>query len=399
MSLRSYTQSSYPLNILLILEWLLMAIGAIALIVVEVFNHGSNFLFSSLGLILLAGMGLYFPQKWRDKWLYTTSEFVIVLVLVFGWGFPLPALLFVVMVIRNCVLFADEDLWQRSIITIICFVTCLISQSLRLWKGHFVFAIAFDQIGSVWIGLLIVFGLVILFLQLLVDAVLAQRRSQEQLQKYALQIEELATLQERNRIARDIHDSLGHSLTVFNIHLDAALRLLDSEPAEAKELLQEAKQIGKKSLSEVRESVMMLRADPLHGKSLEEAITQLVHEFQKTTGIVPQYKFELSSIYSDQNLSDSQRTTIYRLVQESLTNIYKHSAASHVAIAIQVILENSKKIKVSIKDNGKGFNLNQSTFGFGLQGMKERTSAIGGDFKIKTALNQGCEIYVTLPII
>ncbi len=120
-------------NILLILEWLLLAIAAIALIVVAGLNHGSNFWFNSLGLILLAGMGLYFPEKLRDKWLYTTSEFVIVLLLVFSLGFPLPAILFVVMVIRNCVLFADEDLLQRSTITVICFVACLVSQSLRLW--------------------------------------------------------------------------------------------------------------------------------------------------------------------------------------------------------------------------------------------------------------------------
>jgi len=250
---------------------------------------------------------------------------------------------------------------------------------------------------------LIVFGLVILFLQLLVDAVLAQKQSQDRLREYALQIEELATLQERNRIARDIHDSLGHSLTIFNIHLEAALRLIYSEPTEAEALLLEVKQISKQSLQEVRESVMMLRADRLQGKSLFEAIAILVKEFQRTTGIIPQYKFEVFPECSFDNLSkdlsDSQKSTIYRLVQESLTNIYKHSAASEVEITIQAILkEPGKEIKVWIKDNGRGFNLNQHTCGFGLQGMKERTSAISGDLKIKTAPNQGCEIYASFPI-
>lgn len=390
MRLRFFYQSSYPLNILLALEWLLLAIAAF----VAVFNHASSLLLlNSLGLIGLAGMGLYFPKKWWGKWLYTASEFAILLLLAFVANFPMPAILFVVMVIRNCVLFADEDLRQRSAITAICFITCLISQGLRLWHGHFVFAIAFDQIGLVWISMLIVFGLVILFLQLLVDAVLVQKRSQEQLRKYALQIAELATVQERNRIARDIHDSLGHSLTIFNIHLEAALRLLYSEPTEAEALLLEVKQIGKQSLQEVRASVMMLRSDPLQEKSLDQAISLLITDFQKTTGITPEYVFEVSFA---ENISEALKVTIYRLVQESLTNICKHSSASEVAISIH---QTSKGVKVSIKDNGKGFHLNHNPSGFGLQGMRERTLSLVGDLQIKSAPNQGCEIHANFPLL
>jgi signal transduction histidine kinase len=391
MRLRFHTKSSYPLNIVLTLEWLLLAVAAISLIVMAI-NNPAGFFANGLGFITLAGMGLYFPRKWRDKWLYTAVEFLILLLLAFVLGFPLPATLFIVVVIRNCVLFADENLFQRSAITIICFVTCLIAQSLRLWQGRFVFAIAFNQIGLVWMGLAIVFGLVILFLQLLVDTVMIQKRSQEQLRKYALQIEELATVQERNRIARDIHDSLGHSLTIFNIHLEAAIRLLESEPAEAKALLLEVKQIGKKSLQEVRGSVMMLRADPHQGKSLEVAIAHLITDFQKTTGIIPHYIFEVALA---ENISEDLKVTIYRLVQESLTNIYKHSRASEVAIAIH---QTVKAVKVCVKDNGIGFQLNHNPSGFGLQGMRERTTAIAGDLQIKTAPNQGCEIHADFPL-
>jgi signal transduction histidine kinase len=391
MGSRFYAQSSYPLNILLILEWLSLAMGAIALFLVSGFNHDfANLLPNGLGLIALAGMGLDFPDRWLDKWLYTICEFGVLLLLAFITNFPLPAILFILVVIRNCVLFAEEDLRQRFLITAIFFITCSIAQGLRLWQGHVVVAIALDQVGLVWAGFLIVFGLVILFLQLLVDTVLAQKRSQEQLRKYSLKIEELATVQERNRIARDIHDSLGHSLTIFNIHLEAALRLLYSEPTEAEALLQEAKQIGKQSLKEVRESVMMLRADPIQGKSLQEAIALLIYEFEKNTGITPHHIFEVSI-----NLSDALKITIYRLLQESLTNIYKHAAASQVAIAIQQV---STKIEVSIQDNGRGFDLNDYISGFGLQGMKERTVALTGDLQIKSSPNQGCEIKANFPI-
>jgi signal transduction histidine kinase len=384
MALRFYTQSSYPLNILLNLEWLLLAIA----LIVAIFNHASSLLLLNvLGSIGLAGMGLYFPEKWSNKWLYTTSEFAILLLVTFVGNFPLPTLLFVVIVIRNCILFADEDFRQRSAITVIFFITCLISQSLRLWNGRFVFAIPFNQIGLVWFGFLMVFGLVILFLQLLVDAVIAQKRSQEQLRKYALQIEELATVQERNRIARDIHDSLGHSLTIFNIHLEAAVRLFDTDPNEAKALLQEAKQVGKQSLQDVRESVMLLRTDPLQGKSLEVAIAMLISEFQKTTGITPIYKFEASP---SSNLPNALRYTIYRLIQESLTNICKHSHASEVAIAIQ---KTTDRIQLTVRDNGKGFDLKDQPTGFGLQGMRERVVELSGELTIKSAPNQGCCIH------
>jgi signal transduction histidine kinase len=392
MRLRFHSQSSYPLNILLFLEWLLLAIGAIG----AIFNRGSNLLvINSLGLLALAGMGLYFPQKWLNKWLYTVLEFGILGLLAFVAHFPLPALLLVVMVIRNCILFADEDLGQRSAITAIFFITCSISQGLRLMSGTFFFTVAANQIGLVWFSLLIVFGLATLFLQLLVDAVMIQKHSQEQLRKYAVQIEELATVQERNRIARDIHDSLGHSLTIFNIHLEAALRLIHSEPAEAESLLLEVKQIGKKSLQQVRESVMMLRADPLQKQSLEQAIAQLVNEFSKTTAINPRYSFEISfEVYA--KLSEMLKVTIYRIVQESLTNICKHSDASEVAIAID---QRFTKIEVYIRDNGKGFDLNHNLKGFGLQGMLERTLALDGDLQIRSSLDRGCEIRASFPIL
>lgn len=402
MGLRFYSQSNYPLNILLILEWLLMATAAIALILVSVFNDANSIsIANSLGLILLAGMGLYFPEKLLNKWLYTISEYSLLLLLSFATDFPLPAMLFIIVVIRNCILFADEDLRQRFSITAVCFITCIISQGLRLWQGKFFFEVALDRVSLVLFGFLIVFGLVILFLQLLVDAVLAQKRSQEQLRKYALKIEEFATVEERNRIARDIHDSLGHSLTIFNIHLEAALRLIHSEPLEAESLLLEAKQIGKRSLREVRESVMMLRADIIQEKSLEEAISLLISEFQKSTGIIPHQSFEVCKKLLDlddalpYSLPDNLKYTIYRLIQESLTNIRKHSQASEVRIAIQ---QTPKKVEVSIKDNGRGFDLNHERMGFGLQGMRERTLAIAGDLKIKTAPNQGCEIQADFPL-
>jgi signal transduction histidine kinase len=238
-------------------------------------------------------------------------------------------------------------------------------------------------------------GLLILFLQLLVESALSERKSREelvvansQLREYAIQIEELATVQERNRIAREIHDSLGHSLTGFNLHLEAALRLLQSDPEEAKQLLLEAKQLGSAALKDVRESVSALRSDPLEGRSLELAMRSLVEEFQRSSRIASQLVID-DLIDSDRYISLQLKTIIYRIVQESLTNISKHSEASFVSIDCQVRNQN---LEVTIEDNGKGFDPDRNMSGFGLQGMRERVLAVSGNLEIETSRGNGCKI-------
>jgi signal transduction histidine kinase len=195
----------------------------------------------------------------------------------------------------------------------------------------------------------------------------------------------VATLQERNRIAREIHDSLGHSLTAFNLHVEAALRLFNSDPEEAKELLVEAKQLGSNALQSVRESVGTLRSNPLQGKSLTAAITQLTEDFARSTGITPDV-----SMQTPMPLPDDQAIAFYRISQEALTNISKYAQATTVSIAIS-------PTQLQITDDGRGFDPTQTTSGFGLQGMQERTSAIGGEFQLVSAIGRGCTVVVTVP--
>lgn len=399
MNLSAHPQSS-PLRLLLLLEWVLLVVAFIIQILVSIVhpNSGLSFL-NGLGLIVFATMRLAFPHQWVYKLLFTASELGLLLLLTFVGEFSSPSLLYIVLVIRNCELLRGGDSLQskvRSSITALAFGVCMVSQTYRLWYGLLPIKIALSQFWPVWVGFLIIFGLVFLFLQLLVDAMLAERKGQEQLAEanaqlrhYAMRVEELATVQERNRIARDIHDSLGHSLTVFNIHLEAALRLLHSEPAEAEALLLEVKHLGARALQEVRQSVTVLRTDPLQGRSLSEAIAQMVADFQRTTGIAPSCTLEI-----DKPLGGELNFTLYRLVQESLTNICKHAAATEVAIGIQ---QSDQEIQVIIQDNGKGFKLQFNPLGFGLQGMQERTLAIGGNLKIKTAPGQGCHVQAVFP--
>ncbi len=394
-----YSRSS-PIQLLLQLEWVLLAAAAIVQILFKTANLGTGVaIFNLIGLVIFGGMRAIFPDRWIHKLLYTAAEFGLLLLLTFVGNIPSPALLYVVLTIRNCLLLAGQDEIQRrwrSIVTALAFVVCILAQSHRLWADRPIVKIPPEQLGAVWIGFTIVLGLVFLFLQLLVDAVLSERKGQEQLaaantqlRQYALRVEELATVQERNRIARDIHDSLGHSLTVFNIHIAAALRLLHTDPAEAEDLLVEVKQLGTQALQDVRESVSLLRSDPLQGRSIPEAIECLITEFQRTTGIVPTYRLEI-----DRPLSTELTFTLYRLIQESLTNICKHAAATEVAIGIH---QTTTEIHAIVQDNGKGFDLTHHPAGFGLQGMHERTLALAGELKIKTSPGRGCHIQAIFP--
>lgn len=207
--------------------------------------------------------------------------------------------------------------------------------------------------------------------------------------EYALKIEQLAIEQERNRIAREIHDSLGHSLIAFNLHLEAAMRLMSSDPEEAKDLLIEAKQVSATALQEVRLSVSALRTDPLQGRSLATVIQLLADDFQRSTGIAP-----LSEIHINQPLSSAVQLAVYRIVQEALTNICKYAEATQVSIH----LETSSDLKLTVRDNGKGFDIHQNITGFGLRGMEERTLSQLGKFEVISTPGNGCQITAWFPL-
>lgn len=385
------------LRFLLYLEWILLGIVALSEILPRLpFGQLTRSpLLNLVGLGVFALMGLRLPSRPAAKSLYTTVELGLFLLLTTVGGIRLFTLLCVVLIVRNCLVFEG---YVRSAVATIAVVLCISLQAQRFRTLElFRTAIFVDRGGFLLLSFAVMFGLIVIFLQALVNAILAERRSREELaianmrlRQYALRIEDQATLQERNRIARDIHDSLGHSLTACNLHLEAALRLLQTDPKEAKTLLIEAKQIGSTALQDVRQSVAALRTNPLQGRSLDQAIATLIEEFRRSTGITPICQIALYA-----PLATDIQITVYRIVQEALTNICKYAAATAVDIALQT---SSDRLQVIVQDNGQGFDPNQTTTGFGLQGMQERTAAIAGTFELTTTPQKGCRIAATFPL-
>lgn len=252
---------SHPLKFLLRLEWiLLLLLVLMEILAIEVEQLSQKPGLNAVGLAIFFLLGLRLPERFSLKLLYLILEIGLVLLLTLVGGVRLFQLLFVAIVMRNCILFEGA---LSLAVTSALYLLYAIAQFHR-----FTYVFPFkERIVVAWLSFVLVFGLMVIFLQMLVRVVLSERRGREKLaiankrlRQYALKIEDRVTLQERNRIAREIHDSLGHSLTVYNLHIETVSRLFETDPTEAKALLSEAKQFGSQALRDVRQSVSTLRS-------------------------------------------------------------------------------------------------------------------------------------------
>lgn len=214
------------------------------------------------------------------------------------------------------------------------------------------------------------------------------RRSLEQEQALNQRIEEMTAIEERNRIARDIHDSLGHSLVALKMQIDMALAFWDDDRERVHSALREAKQLSAEALQSVRQSISAIRSDPFQGELLEVAILNLAEELSHLTDVFPECQIDLSHPMSSQ-----VNHIVYRIVQEGFTNICKHAEATHVHIQIQTTLDG---LLLRLEDNGKGLPSQPST-GYGLRGMQERITSVGGQFEIVSKPGAGCQITAFFP--
>ncbi len=390
---------NHPFRFLLYLEWVLLVFAVFtAVMPFPAYRYPNQFPELTIcSLIIFGLMGLYLPTGHKvTKILYTSLEIFLILIIGFFSGrtarlFPFPYLIFVT---RSCLIF---QLPGRLISAVLSFILFLLTFRRRLERIP-LSPIAQERFWFFTLSFVIVFGLALVFILLLMNAVLSERKSREKLaiandklRQYALQIENQATLEERNRIAREIHDSLGHSLTALNLQLETALKLWQSNPEKAKTFLARAKELGSSALQDVRQSVSTMRSHPLQEKSLEQAILGLIENLQRSTSITP-----ICHIQLPYPISVEMITPIYRIIQESLTNIYKHAQATKVKLELIAI---DKSLQLKIQDDGVGFDLTQNTTGFGLKSMRDRTLALGGHFLIQSALGSGCTITVTIPIL
>jgi signal transduction histidine kinase len=391
--------NNHPFRFLLYLEWLLLGFSALMALMPSPSPRFSAMYpeLTICSLTIFGLMGLRLPTfNKTNKIIYTALEVILILITGFfgGRSARLFPFLYLILVTRSCLIF---QLPGRLTVTLSSFILFIFTLRQRIPPGRFS-PIAQERFRFFSFSLAVLFGLSLVFVLLLMNTVLAERQSRDKLQaaneklrQYALKIESQATLEERNRIAREIHDSLGHSLTALNLQLETALKLSKHDIPRAMTFLATAKELGSKALQDVRQSVSTMRSHPLQGQTLEEAIKVLAADFQRYNGILPTCQISIIS-----PLSMEISTAIYRIIQESLTNISKYAQATEVRLELITTLTG---LKLIIQDNGKGFDGGQNTTGFGLQSMRDRILALGGEFEINTHPGAGCQIIVQVPLL
>src|SRR5689334_224518 len=255
------------------------------------------------------------------------------------------------------------------------------------------------SLGESWRSLLVNFLSMLasfVFVTVFTRAVLDEGRARtalheahQRLREYAAQIETMATIAERNRLAREIHDNVGHYLTSINIQLAAAQAVLEKNPVQVGSAIEKAQGLTREGLSQIRGSVAALRTLPTENRSLLEAFADLVRETQHA-GIA----VSLSLLGTLPQLSSQVKFTLYRIAQEGLTNVRKHAQAGHIELSIDCT--NIAFVKLEVKDDGVGAT--GATEGFGLLGARERVQALNGQLRTVSTPGAGFLLEVELPI-
>jgi two-component system, NarL family, sensor histidine kinase DesK len=207
-----------------------------------------------------------------------------------------------------------------------------------------------------------------------------QARTNSLLERANSEIERLSQEAERERIARDLHDLLGHTLTVITMKLDLARRLLSHDSDRARNEIVEAEQTARNALAEVREAVSGYRAEGLAAEISRARRSLLSADVKLTTTLAPV------------NLSSSQVNVLCLALREAITNIVRHA---HATVCHVALLEKDRTIHFTIEDNGLGGQIRE---GNGLRGMRERLQSIAGAVKLTGSADRGTSLEITLPL-
>ena len=210
------------------------------------------------------------------------------------------------------------------------------------------------------------------------------------------QMRELAVLEERNRMAREIHDTLAQGFTGIVLQLEAADQALEGEGTEVADHLVRAKGLARESLQEARRSVWGLVPHALEQDTLEEALRKRVEQVNASGST--KASFKLSG--PPRVLSADVQAAILRICQESLTNVTRHSEAKDVTVDLRF---DPTEVRLKVQDDGMGFDINEVKANhqggsFGLLGMEQRVSLLGGTFAIKSRKGRGTTVEVQVPV-
>jgi len=197
----------------------------------------------------------------------------------------------------------------------------------------------------------------------------------------------LARVEERARFARDLHDTLTQGLTAIGLHIEASLGTVADGGARIQ--LQQALAITRSSLDEARRSLRDLRGSPLKGRPLAGALTALAREMAAETGVRVHVRAA-----DDLLLPSEVEEELFRIASEALTNIRRHAQATEVEL---VLAQTAEHVRLTIRDDGRGFEPSRVSAGFGIAGMRERAALVGGRLDVNSRGGGGTEVVAEVP--
>ncbi len=201
---------------------------------------------------------------------------------------------------------------------------------------------------------------------------------------------QVGAVEERNRLAREIHDTLAQGLTAVSLQLESADALLEVEAdtSRIRQMVQQALALTRANLDEARRSVLDLRAAPLDGRTLVEALRLLADET-----VLP---VELLVTGGNQPLPPRVEAGLYRMAQEAVTNVCRHAQASQINIKL---VATPQMVSLVVADDGRGFDVEAvSDSRFGLLGLNERVKLLNGRLQIESSVGQGTQLAVEIPL-
>jgi signal transduction histidine kinase len=197
---------------------------------------------------------------------------------------------------------------------------------------------------------------------------------------------------ERKSLSRELHDEVGQTLTALGMELANIEDVNSSNPELFQQRVEDAKRLNAEAMRAIRGLAMGLRPSMLDDLGLEPALQWQGREFSRHTGVPA--NVDVSGNIDD--LDDAQRTCIYRVVQEALTNCARHAQAKHVNVNVR---QNANELEVIVADDGVGFDpLKPSQSGLGLIGMNERVQPIGGQLRVTSKAGGGTTVRLTVPL-
>ena len=297
--------------------------------------------------------------------------------------------LFAVLVARVA-LFIDERRawWLFAGVYLALFVSSFIRYWLWAWNGEPL------ELGSAVVFLLPTFfygtlwqGVVMAMVALLVQSLVSSKKQMLAMERLNREVSSMAADLERSRIARDIHDGVGHSLTSLSVQLEVARKLLTRDREKSEEALGEAERMAKRCLRDVRNSIALMRVDEF---DFQEAMATLLDGIASGGSIAVAKNIDMPS------LSPVTSYQVFRIIQESCTNCIRHSGADRLEVLIAP--KDGNSLKIVVKDNGKGFNAEGKFASFGLTGIRERVADLHGDVDITSGEGAGTTVSVLIPI-